>query len=124
MNRILLVLIGGSIGAVCRYGVNLLSVKLYGNSFPWGTMAVNLVGCFLIGLAFALGNERNILSPSARIFFMTGFLGALTTFSSFALETISFSRGGMLTPALINILINNIGGLGLVVAGMWVGRAI
>ena len=54
LNKILLVLIGGSLGAVCRYAAGLLAVRWFGVSFPWGTLIVNLVGCFLIGLAFSL----------------------------------------------------------------------
>lgn len=120
--KILFVLLGGSLGALCRYGVSMASVHLYGESFPWGTLVVNLVGCFLIGLAFALGVERNVISPSFRLFFVTGFLGALTTFSTYALESISFTRDGQTMAAIINLLANNVGGLLLVVVGLWVGK--
>jgi len=122
--KIILVMIGGSIGALCRYGVTLIAVRLYGDSFPLGTLCVNLSGCFLIGMSFALGSERNILSPSARLFFMTGFLGALTTFSTFALESINFTRSGLALTSIINVFANNLGGLILVLLGMWVGRII
>lgn len=122
--KILFVLLGGSLGALCRYGVSLASVRLYGESFPWGTLAVNLVGCFLIGLAFALGVERNVISPSFRLFFVTGFLGALTTFSTYALESINFSRDGQAMTTVLNLLANNVGGLLLVIGGLWVGKSI
>ena len=122
--KILLVLLGGSLGAVCRYGVGLAAARLYGEAFPWGTLCVNLVGCFLIGLAFALGVERNVLSPAFRLFFVTGFLGALTTFSTYALESVSFTRDGLVITSLWNLLANNVGGLLLVVAGMWAGRSL
>jgi len=101
-----------------------LAVRWFGDGFPWGTLCVNLVGCFLIGLFFALGSERGILSPSARLFLMTGFLGALTTFSAFALESVNFGRGGLSTVVIANILANNVGGLALVVVGMLVGRSV
>jgi CrcB protein len=122
--KAILVFLGGSIGAASRYGITLLANRLYGNSFPWGTLFVNLAGCFLIGISFALGNERNILSPSARLFFMTGFLGALTTFSTFALESINFAETGFPTLAIINLFIHNFGGLVAVLAGLWIGRII
>ena len=93
--KILLVLLGGSLGALSRYGVSLLAVKLFGVKFPWGTLIVNLSGCFLIGLAFAWGERGfGIMNPSVRLFFMTGYLGALTTFSTFGLETSNCPAGG------------------------------
>jgi len=122
--NILFVLLGGSLGALCRYGVSTTAAKLYGDAFPWGTLCVNLVGCFLIGLAFALGVQRNVLSPSFRLFFVTGFLGALTTFSTYALESVNFTRDGLVVTTIWNLLANNIGGLVLVVAGLWVGRSL
>jgi CrcB protein len=83
---------------------------------------VNLVGCLLIGLAFALGVERNVLSPALRVFLVTGFLGALTTFSTFAMENVGFARDGLAMTTLLNLLAHNVGGLVLVVVGIWIGR--
>jgi CrcB protein len=121
--KILLVMVGGSIGALSRYAVSLLAVKLFGARFPWGTLAVNLCGCFLIGLAFAW-SERGlgIMNPSVRLCFMTGFLGALTTFSTFGLETVNSMRTGTYLVTVANFLANNIIGLSLVFLGMLVGR--
>ncbi len=116
--RIAWVMIGGSIGAVCRYGVSLAAVKLFGSRFPWGTLAVNLTGCFLTGASFALAERTALLSPSARLFFVTGFLGALTTFSTYALETVNAMNPATFWVALANFFTNNVLGLGLVVAGM------
>ena len=93
--KILLVMFGGSIGALSRYGVSLLAAQLFGTRFPWGTLIVNLSGCFLIGLSFALAERGlSIMNPSMRLFFVTGYLGALTTFSTFGLETVNSMRGG------------------------------
>ena len=122
MGNILFVMLGGSLGALCRYGVNLLSVRLWGSYFPFGTLIVNLAGCFLIGIAFGLGEKSNLMSPAARLFFVTGFLGALTTFSSYAVETIGAGNDGSFQVAILNVLANNICGFLLVVAGMWTTR--
>lgn len=122
MMNILFVLLGGSLGAVCRYGLGVAGTRLYGEAFPWGTLCVNLVGCFLVGFAFALGAERNMLSPSFRLFFVTGFLGALTTFSAYALESANFTRDGLHMATIWNLLANNVGGLALVFVGMRVGH--
>ncbi|MCP4693191.1 MAG: fluoride efflux transporter CrcB [Desulfobacterales bacterium] len=119
MTKIFLVMVGGGLGALCRYSVALAAAKVVGARFPLGTLLVNLAGCFLIGAAFAVADRTQWLGPSARLFFMTGFLGALTTFSTFALETVTSTRASTLTGVL-NFLANNVGGVLLVLAGMWV----
>lgn len=110
---------GGSLGALSRYTIAVLAAKHIGARFPWGTLAANMLGCFLIGAAFSLADRTNILSPSSRLFFMTGFLGALTTFSTYALETVNSIRSGLSAVAVLNFLVNNVGGLLLVLSGMW-----
>lgn len=124
MDKILLVFLGGGLGSVSRFGVSLLSVKMFGERFPAGTLTVNLAGCLLIGLLFSLGTERNIIGPSARLFFMTGFMGGLTTFSSFGLESINLAREGLVDLSIINIALNNAGGLVMVIIGIMIGRNI
>lgn len=122
MNKILLVMLGGSLGAGCRYGITLLAVRLAGTRFPWGTLAVNLGGCFLIGLVYGLVERGVGISPSVRLFFVTGFLGALTTFSTFGWETMNAGMVGNYPAAAGNFLANNLGGLALVVAGYQVAK--
>ena len=104
---------------MCRYSVAMLAAKYIGSRFPWGTLLANLAGCFLIGFAFALADRTGYLSPSARLFFMTGFLGALTTFSTYAFETVDSIRSGTNSVAISNVIVNNLGGVIVVVAGMW-----
>jgi CrcB protein len=122
--KVLLVLLGGSIGAVCRYGVNLLAVRLWGSGFPWGTLVVNLAGCLLIGLAFGLAERSSWVTPSVRLFFVTGFLGALTTFSSFAIETVNTANAGLRAAAALNFVAQNAGGLALVLVGLWLAKVL
>jgi CrcB protein len=117
MNKVLLVIIGGGIGAVTRYGATLLAGRTLGTGFPWGTLAVNLAGCFLIGISLGLAERSTLMPPATRLFFVTGFLGGLTTFSSYGLETVVAARTG-LGLALGNVLANNVAGLGLVVLGL------
>lgn len=121
--NLILVIIGGGVGSACRYLFSLLASRWFGAGFAWGTLGVNWGGCLLIGLAFALV-EKSIISPATRLLFMTGFLGGLTTFSTYALESINLARGGEMALALTNIAVNNIGGLILVVLGIWLGRLI
>ncbi len=124
MEKLFYVALGGGLGALTRYGITMLSVRLFSDRFPFGTLIVNLAGCFLIGLMFALGSGRNIISPSFRLFFVTGFLGALTTFSTYGIESVNLAGSGMADTALINIAVNNLGGFLLILAGLWLGRAI
>jgi len=121
MEKLLLVMVGGGLGAASRYGISLLTVKMWGTRFPWGTLTVNLAGCFLIGLLFGLSDRVRLLTPDMRLLMITGFLGALTTFSTFSMETISAGRSGMMFQPLANILINNLGGLALTFLGLWIG---
>jgi len=79
LEKILFVAAGGSIGAVSRYLISLLADKLFTDRFPIGALFVNLSGCFLINSIFSLASEKNMINPSFRLFFVTGFLGALTT---------------------------------------------
>lgn len=116
-----LVMLGGSLGALSRYSIGLLTAKAWGTQFPWGTMTVNLIGCFLIGLIFAMAERVRLLTPDMRLLLITGFLGALTTFSSFSLETVSAGRTGLTLQPVVNILVNNLGGFALTFAGLWVG---
>jgi CrcB protein len=123
MTNVFLVMLGGSLGALSRYGASLLAVKLFGSRFPWGTLAVNLVGCFFIGLAFALAERGSgIMSPSMRLFFVTGYLGGLTTFSTYALETTNALGAQDSVSAVLNFAANNLLGVALVLLGMWMVR--
>ena len=105
-NKVLLVMVGGGLGAVSRYGIGLLSARLWGPHFPWGTLTVNLVGCFLIGLLFAFVDRARFLTPDLRLLLVTGYLGALTTFSTFSLENVSLLQDGDYMKAGLNILLN------------------
>ncbi|MFH1155028.1 MAG: fluoride efflux transporter CrcB [Pseudomonadota bacterium] len=121
MEKLLLVMVGGSLGAASRYGISLLSINLWGTRFPWGTLIVNLSGCFLIGLLFGLSDRMRLLTPEMRLLLITGFLGALTTFSTFSIETVNAGRAGLMVQPVVNILVNNLGGLALTVIGLWIG---
>lgn len=119
--KFLIVMFGGGLGAVSRYGIGLLTAKAWGTRFPWGTLTVNLLGCFLIGFIFALADRSRLLTPDMRLLLITGYLGALTTFSSFSLETINAARAGMHLQPVVNILANNLAGLAFTIMGLWLG---
>jgi len=120
MSDLAYVFVGGGLGAACRWLVGRASARLLGSSFPWGTLIVNLLGCFLIGLALGLA-ERGLGSRRLRPMAVTGFLGGLTTFSAFAYETIDLARHGAFLKAAANLAADCVGGLAFAVAGLVLG---
>lgn len=124
MDKIWLVFLGGGIGSLVRYSATLLSARVFGTSFPWGTAIVNLAGCFIIGVVYSIAERAQLIGPSARLFIMTGFLGGLTTFSTFGLESVNAYRAAGGVALLVNVLLHNICGLTLVGLGMMAARLI
>jgi CrcB protein len=118
---IALVALGGALGSTARY---LMAGWAQGISksidFPFGTLTVNLIGCFVIGFLAHLAEARGIFTPETRAFVFVGILGGFTTFSSFGNDTLNLARDGNLFNALGNIAANVILGLALV----WLGRAV
>ena len=95
------VAVGGAIGSVGRFWLAAVMTSLTGPRFPWGTLLINILGSFVIGLvaAISLTPERIALHPTARVFLMTGVCGGFTTFSAFSLQTLELMQGGELAPA-------------------------
>lgn len=115
--NIIAIFIGGGFGAVLRYIISYLSKVLF--QMPiLGTLSVNLIGCFLIGLVFGLTLDKiQTISPSFRLLITVGFLGGLTTFSTFSLESFELIKSGKITIALLYITSSCILGLLLVSLG-------
>lgn len=114
--KLLLVALGGAVGAAVRYIVSGLDYRYSCGIFPVGTLVVNLSGSFVIGLLWGLFEDRAV-SPNMRMFIFIGILGGFTTFSTFALENFNLLRDGERTVAVANILISNLCGVFLVYAG-------
>lgn len=106
MLKVLAVAVGGSIGATTRYLVSTWAAGRFGASFPYGTLIVNVVGCFIIGAFMTTATERLIISPYWRLIVTVGFVGGLTTFSSFSYETFKLMEDGSITLVMYNILGN------------------
>jgi CrcB protein len=119
MTRWLLVGAGSFLGGIGRYALSGLVQRWGGAGFPWGTLAVNVAGCFLIGGVLHLVEDRAALGPDARLFLVVGILGGFTTFSAFGWETFELLRGGQLGLALLNAGGSVTAGL----AAVWLGRA-
>ena len=121
VDTVIFVAIGGALGSVFRYTLGTwtqtASKSIY---FPYGTLAVNLIGCFIIGFLAQLAETRGVFTSESRAFIFIGILGGFTTFSSFGNETINLLRDGETLNALANVGANVIFGLILV----WLGRTV
>jgi CrcB protein len=113
---------GGAIGAVLRYGISLGTHSLMGRGFPYGTLAVNVIGSFGMGILYVLLLERLSLSPEWRAALQVGLLGALTTFSTFTMETMLLIENGETVKAALNILLSVFICLFATWLGMLIGR--
>lgn len=118
MNQVVAIAVGGALGALSRYWVVGLVSRLFERNFPYGTLAVNIVGSFLIGIGYILIVDRLHIASEWHAVLMVGFIGAFTTFSTFSLETVSMLQEGRLTAALIYIFSSVLVCLLATVAGM------
>lgn len=119
-----LVLFAGGLGALCRWGLGAIVQSTVGVrlGFPVGTFVVNVVGCLLFGLTVAVLEARSEWSPQARVVLLTGFMGAFTTFSSFAFDAASLLERGRFVAAMVNVVGQNSLGLAALLVGVRVGR--
>lgn len=111
--------IGGALGSVARYACSSAVARSFGETFPWGTLLVNVLGSFVIGFFSTLTGPdgRWIVPPDARLFVAVGVCGGFTTFSSFSLQTLSLIRGGEFVAAFGNI----VGSVALCLVSVWAG---
>jgi fluoride exporter len=114
--------LGSALGGGCRYWVSGVVARRFGESFPTGTVIVNVTGCFLIGLLAALAQPggRFLMPPAARQFLMLGVLGGYTTFSSFSLQTLSLMQEGEWLYAGGNVLLSVV----LCLVAVWLGHGL
>lgn len=106
MKHLLFIALGGAGGALARHWISNLVHSSANSHFPWGTLTVNLLGSFCIGLMYVVIVERGLIHPDWRSVSMVGFLGAFTTFSTFSLETIALLENGQPVAALGYVLLS------------------
>ncbi len=120
--NLILIACAGAIGTVGRVVLSGWINRLSGEKFPWGTLTVNLLGCLLFGLLFALAEEKHLITPRLRLILLSGFLGAFTTFSSFGFETMTLIRNDHWLLAIANVGVQNILGITAVFLGVYLAR--
>lgn len=118
----ILVAIGSALGGSLRFWLSGLIANRFGQTFPWGTLVINITGSFVIGFFATLTGATGTLFVAApwRTFFMVGICGGYTTFSSFSLQTLSLAQGGEWRAAVLNILMSVVFSL----AGVWLGHGL
>jgi CrcB protein len=123
MERLLFICLAGALGTGTRYLVGVWAAERFGTAFPYGTLIVNVVGCFLIALVMQTAASAASLSPTLRLALTTGFLGGLTTYSSFAYETTKLAQADARGAAAWNFVLTTGGCFLAVVLGLAVARA-
>jgi CrcB protein len=118
--NIVVIALGAAIGANLRYGLSLWAAQRWGAAFPYGTLMINVIGSFVIGLVLVLATSRITLSEPVRLLLVTGLLGGFTTFSSFSFETYSLVTAGSIMQAGLYVL----GSFGLGMLGVFLGAGI
>ena len=118
--KLLIIGLGGFIGAVMRYSVSGWVQKLFSENFPYGTLAVNILGSFVLGYFLFMSETRSVLNPHWRHFIAIGMMGALTTFSTFSYETFALLQENLYGQALLNTFLNVI----LTIIAVWAGMII
>jgi fluoride exporter len=122
MQKTILLAFAGLVGTLLRYWLSGYVARQYGETFPWGTMAVNLIGCFVTGAVFYATEERFLINPTVRTVILIGLLGGFTTFSSYGLQTFTLLRDGEYGLATLNVVTSNVLGLFMVWAGYAFGK--
>ena len=121
MSAVILIAVGSALGGVARYGTGIFAASQFGAAFPWGTLIVNIVGSFIIGLATAATGPDGPwpLQPDYRLFITVGFCGGFTTFSAFSMQTLDLMQSGQWGAAALN----TVGSVVLCLIAVWAGFA-
>ena len=124
MKQLIFIAVAGALGTVSRYGLSQFTHSILGKNFPWGTLVINVAGCFIIGLLATLFADTNAFSKEIQLAATVGFLGAFTTFSAFSYDSYTFFSSGTWEMGLMNIAANIIIGMLAVMGGVGAAKLI
>ncbi|MEP0763329.1 MAG: CrcB family protein [Chloroflexota bacterium] len=122
LQKMVLIALAGAVGTLARYGLSGLIQRVSGGDLPLGTLVVNVLGCFLFGLVWALAEDRLLVEEQTRMVLLGGFMGAFTTFSTFVFDTGAMVREAQWLLATGNVLVQTGVGLAALYGGILVGR--
>lgn len=123
-SKLALIAVAGTVGTLSRYWLSGLTHRMFGSDFAYGTLVVNVIGCLLFGLVWALAEERMAIPVVARTVILVGFMGAFTTFSTFAFETMNYVKDSQYMLAFLNVAANCVLGFAAIVSGVWIARVL
>jgi len=124
LGQILVIMSGGAFGALARFMLSTKIAEKYGSAFPYGTLSVNVIGSFLMGLLAMILVERLALDPLLKLGVFVGFLGAFTTFSTFSMDTLSLFEQGHHLRAITNMFVSVLFSVLAVWLGVFIGKAL
>jgi len=124
MREVVIIALSGALGSISRYLVSGWAYRLFGEQFPYGTIVVNIIGCFALGMTMEMSLVTDLLPRTLRFAVTIGFLGAFTTFSTFGYETHQYMENGAWWLAFLNVAGNVVFGIVAVWAGLAMGRSI
>ncbi len=122
MKSLLLVFLGGGLGSVVRFSLGKWVNALHSHHFPWGTLVVNVIACLALGLIVGLADHKQIISPSARLFWTVGFCGGFSTFSTFSNETLVLIQGGFTISVILYITFSLLLCVAATFGGLYMGE--
>jgi CrcB protein len=122
MQKILLLAFAGALGTLARYGLALFVHRFNATGFPWETFAVNMLGCFVFGIIWALAEEKFLITSDVRFLCLTGFIAAFTTFSTFMFDSLLLMRHSQWMLAILNIVGQNLLGVSFLCAGFLLAK--
>ena len=124
MGKVIQLIIGGALGTISRYALAGIVYGIFGSTFPYGTLVVNVSGCFILGLLSAFAEHKFLVSTDVRTLLMIGFCGAFTTFSTLIFETDGLIRDGESMKAFMNIIVSLVAGFIFFRIGMFIADII
>ena len=124
MKDLLLVFLGGGLGSTVRFSLGKQVNALHHHHFPWGTLVVNVVACLILGFVIGLADHKQIISPTARLFWTVGFCGGFSTFSTFSVETLYLLQSGLTLSLVLYISLSLLLCVAATFGGLYLGEHI
>jgi CrcB protein len=122
MKNLLLVFLGGGLGSTVRFSLGRWVNALHNHHFPWGTLVVNVVACFILGFVIGLADHKQVISASSRLFWTVGFCGGFSTFSTFSNETLYLIQSGFTLSLVLYIGLSLLLCIAAIYGGLYIGE--